>query len=373
MTTTPPQADNHEDQDRELILLVEDSDDAAQMVTTLLEKQGLAVHRCANGEEALAWLVDNTPALILADWMMPKLDGVELCRQIRQDLRLTGVYFLMLTARSGPSNVARALDAGVDGFLTKPVHIGELAARVRVGLRQRRMIEGLIQAEKHKAIATLTGGIAHDYNNMLGSVMANLALLRGSEQPNPALLDEIDDAVLRMARLNDQLLAFSGQGSYRTQPVQLNELVERVISLHHPHRGEWIERSLAPELPPALADPVQLEQVVFQLLQNAFEALEGRRGVIVVRSELVLAATPDLRPTPESPPPWVTLSVEDDGPGLNAEARARLFEPFYTTKQVGRGLGMAAVQGIVAAHEGSVSVRSEEGQGTSVTVVLPAA
>lgn len=236
MTTSIPPADDHVDGDRELILLVEDSDDASQMVTTLLVKQGLAVHRCANGEEALAWLEHNTPALILADWMMPRLDGIELCRQIRQDLRLTGVYFLMLTARSGPANVARALDAGVDGFLTKPVHIGELAARVRVGLRQRRMIEGLVQAEKHKAIATLTGGIAHDYNNMLGSVMANLALLRGAEQPSLALIDEIDDAVLRMARLNDQLLAFSGQGSYRTQPVQLNELVERVISLHHPPR-----------------------------------------------------------------------------------------------------------------------------------------
>jgi signal transduction histidine kinase len=373
MMITTSETDDPIDSERELILLVEDSDDASQMVTTLLEKQGLAVHRCANGEEALAWLAENTPALILADWMMPKVDGVELCRQIRQDLRLTGVYFLMLTARSGPANVTRALDAGVDGFLTKPVHIGELAARVRVGLRHRRMIEGLVQAEKHKAIATLTGGIAHDYNNMLGSVMANLALLRGAEQPSETLVDEIDDAVLRMARLNDQLLAFSGQGNYRTQPVPLNELVERVISLHHQHRGEWIERSLAPDLPLTLADPVQLEQVVFQLLQNAFEALEGRRGVITVRTELRLAAATDLRPTPESPPTWVALIVADDGPGLSAEARARLFEPFYTTKQVGRGLGMAAVQGIVTAHGGSVSVRSEERQGTTVTVTLPAA
>ena len=360
------------DRAAETILLAEDSRDTALLVETMLRRGGFTTHVCENGRQALEWLADNDPALIISDWMMPLLDGVELCRRIRADRRLAHTYFMLLTARSGADNVAHALDAGVDEFITKPIHYDELLARVRAGLRQRRMTDRLVQAEKQRAIATLTRGMAHDFNNMLGSILSNLSVLDPAQLTGEQreTLDDIRLALSRMSELTRQLLAFSGQGGYLRRPVDLNALVSKVMQLHHPHRIEWIKLDLQPDLPRIEGDPGQLEQVVFHLLENAVEALETRIGDVHVSTRLALEPPEAWDERPSERGPWVVLEVADEGVGMSSEVLSKVFDPFYSTKFPGRGLGMAAVQGIVSSHGGRVHVDSTEGEGTRVQVVL---
>lgn len=360
------------DRAAETILLAEDSRDTALLVETMLRRGGFTTHVCENGRQALEWLADNDPALIISDWMMPLLDGVELCRRIRADRRLAHTYFMLLTARSGADNVAHALDAGVDEFITKPIHYDELLARVRAGLRQRRMTDRLVQAEKQRAIATLTRGMAHDFNNMLGSIVSNLSVLDPAQLSGEQreTLDDIRLALSRMSELTRQLLAFSGQGGYLRRPVDLNALVSKVMQLHHPHRIEWIKLDLQPDLPRIEGDPGQLEQVVFHLLENAVEALETRIGDVHVSTRLALEPPKAWDERPSERGPRVVLEVADEGVGMSSEVLSKVFDPFYSTKFPGRGLGMAAVQGIVSSHGGRVHVDSTEGEGTRVLVVL---
>ena len=357
----------------ERILVVEDDLTLSQLITTYLK---LGKYNCVlkrNGEEAWQWLTEHTPALVISDWMMPNMDGLELCRRVRREFRLCRTYFMLLTAREKPQDAAEALDAGVDDFVRKPVHQVELLARVRAGLRQKHLEEHRMRAEKLQSVATLTTGLAHDFNNLISSALSNLSVVERDNENEQDALSDIDIALRRMADLTRQLLAFSGQGKYLDRPVDLNQIVRRAL-LHHPRLPPRAgpDLSLRPELPSVRGDPTQVEQVVFNLLQNAVEAVQdgGRlRLATNLQSELSDAWTQ----APEGPPPWAVLEVQDTGVGMEPETLSRVFEPFFTTKFPGRGLGMAAVHGIVKGHGGEVYIDSRSGEGTRVELVLPIA
>jgi|GEM_PF-1896547 len=241
-----------------------------------------------------------------------------------------------------------------------------------------RLEEQLRHTQKLESLGVIAGGIAHDFNNFLAAILGNVNLLAedAGERPSP-LLGEIAGAARRGADLCAQLLAYSGKGRFTVEAVDLNALVDDMatilkVSLSKKAR---VRIALMPSLPRVEGDRAQLQQVVMNLLINASEALDGEAGDIHV-------ATSEWTAVPGQAPPaglveplprgrYVTLEVSDDGRGMDEATRTRIFEPFFSTKFAGRGLGLAAVLGVVRGHRGSMAVRSDLGGGSRFTVYLP--
>jgi PAS domain S-box-containing protein len=244
---------------------------------------------------------------------------------------------------------------------------------------RRRLEEWTQQTRKLESLGALAGGIAHDFNNLLTPILgeASLALLDLPEaSPLRPRLERIRAAAQRAAVLTAEMLHYAGTGMLELRPVDLSDLADRMPQLFE---GATLGRAqlrleVERDLPPVWGDPGRLAQVVRNLLANAGEASpEG--GTIALRmsaSDLDRAALSRCflgQPLAEGR--YVRVEVEDAGPGMDAETRDRLFDPFFSTKFTGRGLGLAAVLGIVRSHEGAIEVQSAPGRGTRVAVWLP--
>jgi len=237
----------------------------------------------------------------------------------------------------------------------------------------------LRHAQKLESLGVLAGGIAHDFNNLLTVVLGNASLAQAqltAKSPATALIHEIEQAARRAAELTQQMLAYSGRGKFIVQPLRLDHLVQEMATLLKTIVSK--KATITLELQPSAieGDATQIRQVIMNLIMNASDALEGdatriciRTGVRHVReSELQSPYLPgDL---PEGL--YAFFEVEDAGIGMSDETQTRIFEPFFTTKFTGRGLGLAAVLGIVRGHRGTIKVESALHQGTTFQVLIPA-
>ncbi len=251
----------------------------------------------------------------------------------------------------------------------------EEAHRTRV-----RADKALLELQKLESMGTLACGVAHDFNNLLAAMLgsAELALLDlGPEHVAHSSVTEILNAGRRAAELTGKMLAYSGRGRLAVAPLDLGALI-RGMDLLLPASvaaGVSLELQLDERLPAVEADAAQLRQLMANLVLNAAEAMGKPSGRVTVRLGLrridadYLAAC--YLAHDASPGEYLALEVADEGTGMSEATRSRIFEPFFTTKFTGRGLGMAAVLGIVRAHQGAIRVTSHLGRGTTVTVLLP--
>jgi signal transduction histidine kinase len=245
----------------------------------------------------------------------------------------------------------------------------------------RRAIEAkVLEVQKLESLGVLAGGIAHDFNNLLVAIMGNagLALLDLPEDsPARASILDIEIASRRAGELARQMLAYSGRSRFQIEPVELSELVRELLTLLQVSIGKGvILRLRLPEEPVVVdADAAQLRQVVMNLVINAADAIGDRSGTVTIRvNQLDASAEYLLNAHPEAglePGHYATLEVDDTGMGMDATTQARIFDPFFTTKFTGRGLGLAAVMGIVRGHGGALRVYSEVGRGSTFRIVLP--
>jgi signal transduction histidine kinase len=232
------------------------------------------------------------------------------------------------------------------------------------------------QAQKMAAVASLAGGIAHQFNNALTVITGGLDLLaaNGSHQSMDEHVQPMKSAADRMARLTRQLLAYARGGKYNTKAIFLSDLVGEILPLVRPliKPSIVVEAKLPSNLPPILADRDQMQMILHAVLANASEAIETQGRIrIACRMERMT----DERVSAFSglvPGLYISLAVADNGKGMDDETRRRVFEPFFTTHFPGRGLGMAAVYGIVKNHDGWIVIDSQVDQGTSVCIYLPA-
>ena len=247
---------------------------------------------------------------------------------------------------------------------------------------ERRKLElRVLEAQRLESLAMLTGGVAHDFNNLLAVILGNgrMALADTSaDSPLHERLSRIRTAAEHGARLTEQMLAYSGRSAVALKPIDLAQLVEEMADLLRASVAKSCRLELDLSQHAVVdADDTQLRQVVLNLVTNASDALIDGRGTVCVRTGLLRLAPGDATReggAAEAPPgTYAFVEVRDDGRGMDAATRARMFEPFFTTKFPGRGLGLAAVQGIVGAHRGSIDVRSEAGRGTTVRALLPEA
>ena len=235
-------------------------------------------------------------------------------------------------------------------------------------------------AQKLESLGVLAGGIAHDFNNLLAVMIGNADMaLRKLPELSPARssVEEIKKAGMRATHLTNQMLAYSGRGRFLVKPLDLNDLIGETGNLLQASipKKVTVQYDLASELPTIEADLAQMEQVVMNLMTNAAEAIGDERGTVTVRTGLIeadRACLAHMRLSDDLPDgSYVYLEVTDTGHGMNEQTQSKLFEPFFTTKFTGRGLGMAAVLGIVRSHKGAIRLDSEVGKGTTFRLLFP--
>lgn len=258
----------------------------------------------------------------------------------------------------------------------------DLSERKRLEAQQREMEQRLQEIQKWESLGALAGGVAHDFNNLLAVISNNLELLRvqlGAAATAQRYVDQALAAVRRGAEVTQQMLMYTGQASWGRKAADVNAIVSEVTALIRPTLPATVQLrlDLQPDLPPALADALQIQQMLISLLTNAIEAIGERAGEIKVATFYRLFDLPMLRRTrlDEIPAPgrYLCIQVHDNGVGMDAPTLQRLFDPFFTTHFMGRGLGMSAVLGIVRGHRGAIFVDSTPGIGTDICVVLPPA
>ena len=269
-----------------------------------------------------------------------------------------------------------------NGTIAKQGMITDITEQKQADEDRRQLEAQMQQIQKLESLGLLAGGVAHDFNNLLTAVLGNAELalkdLPASAQAREPL-GEIRTIACRAADLCRQLLAYSGRGGFVSEPIAVQHIVEeisRILEVSVAAKVRLIFR-FADNVPLIVGDPTQIRQVVMNLITNASEAIGDKEGVITLGLSKRVIERGDLRdfvaPAEVAEGPHVELAVTDTGCGMNQATRSRVFEPFFSTKFTGRGLGMAAVLGIVRGHKGAIRIVSEMGKGTTVTVLLPAA
>jgi PAS domain S-box-containing protein len=270
------------------------------------------------------------------------------------------------------------IEIGLNPFKTDE---GTWVLSAIVDISERKRVEAQMQhTQKLESLGILAGGVAHDFNNLLVSILGNagLAMMElAPESPARSTVRNIEAAALQTAELTKQLLAYSGKGKFVIEPLNLSRLVEEMAHLLKVSISKKAVLRTKPHsaLPAIKADAAQIQQVVMNLIINASEACGDNIGDIVVSTGVIDAdhayLSRALLGDHLHDGRYVYLEVTDTGCGMDKETQGRIFDPFFTTKFSGRGLGLAAVLGIVRGHGGAITLYSELGHGTAFKILFP--
>lgn len=307
-------------------------------------------------------------------------DESQVCdlRMVKNDKTVFWAHLVATERRSSPPRPGT-----VPGHATvSRLMIADMTVHRREEEQQAKIEDLLRQTQKFKTLGVLAGGVAHDFNNLLAAIMGNANLASMMVEPDSKVssyMTAIEKAAVRAAKLTRQMVAYSGQGKYHQSEVDLNlALRESLLFISDSLPPEvTIDLALSDRLPFVQADSTQISEIIVNLLTNAVEAMasgQGGRLVVRTRAEYLDQAAIDgcNWALPLTPGYFATLEVIDDGSGMAPDIVNRLFEPFFSTKFSGRGLGLPEVIGVVRTHGGGVLVHSEPGKGSSFKIVLPA-
>lgn len=374
-----------------VILIAEDEPDVRGLIISQLEDYQLLV--ATDGEKALQLATAYLPDLILLDWMMPEKDGLEVCRLIRETPALERVPVIMLTARIDERSKILALEAGANDFLTKPFAPTELKLRINhllntgrfekevvqkseelgVALAELKESESmLVQAEKLSSLGQMSAGIIHEINNPLNYAKTNLYSLRTFAKLLPPedkddfveITSDVEEGLERVVQIVKDLRSFAVKDKTQFSDVNLAEVVSASSRLLG-NRLTHVQFSA--ELPDhihVIGNSNQLCQVFVNFLQNSLDALkdmgrENQEGQI--RVELTQDDT------------WTSLHFHDNGCGISKENQQQIFDPFYSSKDIGQGmgLGLSICYRILEQHGVKIEIESEVGKGTHFTLNFP--
>lgn len=365
------------------ILVVDDQLINIRLLQRKLESNGMEVISATNGQEALEEAFTRKPDVVLLDIMMPGMDGIEVCRQLKQKESTRDIPVIFITARTSKEGKLEGLDVGAADYLIKPIDLDETVARVRTQLRiiqqhqeNIRLTKELEQSNRRTALMNLTEGIAHNMNNLLGVMVGYVSLLKSGISKDEKLTrncERLEAAVQRMTRIVHQLTVISHFQSLNTTSVPLNKSIHGAI-----HRFQRIIRSehavdIQTDLPDdfTFVTNAELFESAFErLLQNAYESYGSNSD-----QEM---------PQPDRPVEWhiafddpaepqaLVLKVMDRGQGIEPSIRDSVFEPFVSSSSViGRGMGLTIVRHGIQSMGGSIELLDRESGGTQAVVRLP--
>jgi DNA-binding response OmpR family regulator len=369
------------------ILIVDDDPCTLDLLAKICHLCKYETVLCKDAEAGLDAYAQETFPLIIADWVLPRMNGLDFCRAIRRLPQSESSVILMCTAKSEPGALQECLDAGADDYLAKPFDFHILKMRLQIAKQRARLREERKQilktqqrVQRLESLSVLAGGIAHDYNNILTVIIGNtdLALQTASEGTSlHKRLSKIKTASQRALELTHQMLAYTGKSQFARTPQNLQRVISDITQSVNSHIGPNMTLSVEsePDLPLIQGHTEYLQQMISNLIFNAIESLPSGAGNIHIRTGKIKADRAYLSSTflddnlPEGN--YVYLDVNDSGCGMDDVMKTRIFDPFYSTKFPGRGLGLAAVLGIVRSHHGTIHVDSHLGRGSSFRVLLP--
>jgi PAS domain S-box-containing protein len=274
-----------------------------------------------------------------------------------------------------------AAERNRDGQVTGCIGtVADFSGRKRAEDEKRKLEAQVQHAQQLQSLGILAGGLAHDFNNLLTIILGNARIALLDLPPASPVVDnlaEIETATSRAAELTSQMLAYSGKGRFTLQAVSLSRLAEQTANLLQAiiSKKTDIQFNLQDALPAIEADPAQIRQILMNLIANAAEAIGEAGGIVRISTGVVDADRTYLSSTyfDDDLPAgrYVYLEVSDTGCGMSPEILAKIFDPFFSTKFTGRGLGLAAVVGIVRAHRGALKVSSQPGSGSTFRLLFP--
>ncbi|MCF6211533.1 MAG: response regulator [Gammaproteobacteria bacterium] len=379
------------------ILVVDDDPFILQEIALHLMGGGYLVETAESAVQALEKMDTFHPKIVLTDWVMDGMDGLELCQVLRQQKNGQLLYVILLTSHDAEDSLVKAFETGVDDYIPKPVTPRILLARVQAGARlvrlqvevekarreqaeRARMAQQIQRAHKMQAIGKLTGGIAHNFNNHLAAILgyAELAKEMFSDVGDGQLgefLENIQQAGIEARDLVVSLRSFSSGDSDSCKIPLMGVMLDDIVRMLQPVMTATtvLETNFGKGIPLVLVNQDQIYQMVMSLCINAREAMDGKGEIF-----LHLQHVRDVHASCTSCHEWlnddfVELSVSDSGRGIDAETLQRVFDPFFSNKEVGRGtgLGLSVVHGIMHGWGGHILVDSEPGKGSHFRLLFP--
>ncbi len=372
------------------ILLVDDENDFRQILAKRLKRRGIEVREADRGEKALQMLEEKPVDVVIMDVKMPGMDGIECLKQIKGKYDLMEV--IMLTGHADIHGGVEGIKSGAFDYLSKPIELEHLVRKIKQAFHKIQRIlaekkeaafkeqitQQMVVAERLVALGTMASGVAHEINNPLAVIQDSAGWLQQIlEKPEMQHmprkndfnkgLERINKAVERAGKITQQLLqAVKTQTTEMADPstfveASLKKLSEEAITLVEPEaalKNISITLEMQEPCPAAWTDPLQLLQVLLNLLSNSIQATEEGGQIIVSLSASLEEAK---------------IIVKDTGSGISKENISRIFEPFFTTKEAdqGTGMGLYVSWGIITGLGGLISVESEVNQGTTFTITLP--
>ncbi|MDZ7992813.1 MAG: hybrid sensor histidine kinase/response regulator [Nostoc sp. EfeVER01] len=376
MTSQSPRSDK--------ILVVDDSPDNVFLIKTILEEEGYTVSTAENGISALAELKASPCDLVLLDLMMPGMDGYEVTKHIRGEMKLPQyIPILLITAHDTP-NVAHGLDLGADDFIRKPVTVDELLARVRSLLRLKHSMDERdeIARQREDFVSRLT----HDLRTPL--VAADRMLMLFQQGALGTLSPQMQEVIAIMARSNINLLSMvntllevyrfeAGRKSLAFQPVNLRQLLEEVTGELSPlaqDKALSLNLDFTEESNTVMGDRLELHRLFTNLIGNAIKFTNSGSITIRFTSQRQFDNSSQSQLSGKSNSgDYIRIEIADTGPGIPTEEQATIFERFRqgSHKTSGSGLGLYLARRIVEAHQGIILLNSELGKGSVFIVLLP--
>ena len=372
------------------VLVIEDDVQDTELVRELISKESKekveleCVDRMQKGLNSLTSL--NNIDIVLLDLTLPDSQGLETFARVQA--KSGEIPIIVMTGHDDDQVALKAVQAGAQDFLVKGRFDGNLLVRTmrhsierKRAEEERQRLETQMQyTQKLESLGVLAGGIAHDFNNLLMTIVARAGLaLRALSPESPVRehIKQIEKAGLRGGELANQMLVYAGRGKPVIQPVNISNLIKEMAHLLHVSISKQaiLHQDLDPQPPTIQADIAQLRQIVMNLITNASEAIGERGGMVTLATGSTTIIREDFRDwhvvgdLPSKP--CVYLDVRDSGSGMDAETLPKIFDPFFTTKFTGRGLGLAALLGIVRAHGGAVAVWSQPKEGTYFRLFFP--
>ncbi|MFT4925647.1 MAG: signal transduction histidine kinase/ligand-binding sensor domain-containing protein [Phenylobacterium sp.] len=417
--TDSPVIESEHSNHRFRILLVDDEPVNLQVLHDHLSVCNYQLVEALSGPQALKAMAEQGPFdLVLLDIMMPQMSGYDVCRQLRQDSGVSDLPVIFLTAKTQVADLVQSFAVGANDYLTKPVLKHELLARVETHLKLldvNRHLEQqvtkrtnqLIQSVNMASLGTLTDGIAHEINNptnfahvssenlkvdlsKLEQLIFNLAgddadeallkHLKSHFLPLYKHLETIQSGTVRIKNIVEDLQAFTHHGCGDVQVVTITDKLQSAVNLVRTKYLNVIEFVTHFSAKPVLeCYPAKLNQVFMDLIVNACDAIETKNQPTSVQKTSQASADKPAQPlgqiviTCKLSDTMVDITIRDNGCGMDDDIKSKIFDPFYTTKEVGKGtgLGLSIVYNIIQQHQGILTVTSQVGVGTVFTIQLP--
>lgn len=372
------------------ILVVDDTLKNIQLGINLLkDNPAYSLIFATSGQQALDRVKEYTFDLILLDIIMPDMDGYEVCKKLKEDPLTAKIPVIFLTAKVEQDDIIRGFDVGGVDYVTKPFNPRELRARVNTHLNLKYLCEKeiecrerrLLQLQKLESIGLLAGGLTHDFNNLLAIITGisdSIERQLSKEAVDVSKLGQRFEIIRQSgqfaAKLISHLIGLADEERNHVGVVDLNEIVSDIhaICIHSFSKDIAIELNTHPAQALISGNPSQLEQLLLNLMINAKHAMTIMRPDNNSKGSGKLKVTVTEGDTLAEQSCWA-LIVEDDGVGISDESRAKIFEPFYSTKSnsSNSGLGLSIVKDVVENHQGNITVTSVVNQGTTFRVDFP--